>query len=131
MIFMSLVSRLLIAIAVFCQQISSFTNVNKISLNSLTHNKNSINDKVLKSNDLSSRKIITTNLPIPILATVSFGITYSYNLLAVHASPTPATEAVQLLYGHQTNIPYSITWVILLYGIYKMWLELFKWLATW
>jgi hypothetical protein len=46
----------------------------------------------------------------------------------VHAS---GQEAVELMYGSHTNVPYSITWIILLYGAYKMYFGIFRWLASW
>lgn len=40
-------------------------------------------------------------------------------------------EAVQLLYGYHTNIPSAITWTVLLYGAYKTYFTVFRWLASW
>ena len=39
-------------------------------------------------------------------------------------------EAVQLLYGYHTNIPYTVTWLVLLYGAYKVYFGVFRWLAS-
>ena len=60
-------------------------------------------------------------------------ITTIFPLIFLGALPVHATaqEAVQLLYGHQTNIPYSFTWIILLYGAYKMYFGIYRWLASW
>ena len=53
------------------------------------------------------------------------------NSLPVHAlSASPAEEAVQLLYGYQTNIPSAITWFVMLYGAYKIYFGIFRWLAS-
>ena len=40
-------------------------------------------------------------------------------------------EAVQLLYGYHTNIPSALTWAVLLYGAYKTYFTVFRWLASW
>jgi len=40
-------------------------------------------------------------------------------------------EAVQLLYGYHTNVPSVLTWFVLLYGAYKTYFTVFRWLASW
>ena len=42
-----------------------------------------------------------------------------------------ADEAIQLMYGYQTQIPDNVTWTILLVGGYILYFEFYKWLASW
>jgi hypothetical protein len=42
-----------------------------------------------------------------------------------------AQEALQLLEGHQTHIPYGLTWAVLILGAMAINFNLYKWLATW
>ena len=49
-------------------------------------------------------------------------------LFPAHAS---SEEIVQLLYGHHTNIPSNITLIFMLYGFYKIYFLVFRWMASW
>jgi hypothetical protein len=40
-------------------------------------------------------------------------------------------ESIQLLYGYNTQIPYWITWCVLLYGFYKIYFQIFRCAASW
>jgi hypothetical protein len=41
-----------------------------------------------------------------------------------------ADESIQLMYGYHTNIPHTLTWFVLIYGFYKIYFGVFKWLAS-
>ena len=116
-----------------CQSNNKQIQHNLKSMIEITNDCNKINKNLnkiysLSNKDISSPQPKHLSLSIQLLFTITLSLT---NKLPAHAlSASPAEEAVQLLYGYQTNIPSAITWFVMLYGAYKIYFGIFRWLAS-
>ena len=116
-----------------CQSNNKQIQHNLKSMIEITNDSNKINKNLnkiysLSNKDISSPQPKHLSLSIQLLFTITLSLT---NKLPAHAlSASPAEEAVQLLYGYQTNIPSAITWFVMLYGAYKIYFGIFRWLAS-
>ena len=90
-----------------------------------------MNKNINKHYDLSNKELSSIPSKYLSLSIQLFtAITLSNILPAYALSASPPEEAVQLLYGYQTNIPSAITWFVMLYGAYKIYFGIFRWLAS-
>ena len=113
----------------------SNTNYNKqIQMKSIIekiNDRNNMNKNINKHYDLSNKELSSIPSKYLSLSIQLFtAITLSNILPAYALSASPPEEAVQLLYGYQTNIPSAITWFVMLYGAYKIYFGIFRWLAS-
>ena len=117
-----------------CQSNNKQIQNNLKSMIEITNDRNKINKNLnkiysLSNKDISSAQPKHLSLSIQLLFTIT--LSTLTNILPVYAlSARPAEEAVQLLYGYQTNIPSAITWFVMLYGAYKIYFGIFRWLAS-
>lgn len=117
--------------SVFTKQTPSKCTL-KDSLGPTTNSRSKIELKTVSKVSIASHRNKSTHLQRNLaILPISAAIFLSGCLLESSVVFATGEEAVQLLYGYHTNIPSVVTWTVLLYGAYKMYFTVFRWLASW